>query len=45
MDDSYLARVDALQETWQVWAELGGELTDEQWSRPTRCPGWDVAAV
>ncbi|MGH3941148.1 MAG: maleylpyruvate isomerase N-terminal domain-containing protein, partial [Pseudonocardiaceae bacterium] len=42
---SYLARVDALQETWQVWAELGGELTDEQWSRPTRCPGWDVAAV
>lgn len=45
MDDIYLTRLDALQETWQVWAQLGANLTDEQWSRPTRCPGWDVVAV
>jgi len=45
MDDIYIARLDALQETWQVWAQLGADLTDEQWSRPTRCSGWDVAAV
>lgn len=34
-----------LEQMWQVWAELGKNLTDEQWSRPTRCPGWDVAAL
>jgi len=45
MDDIYLARLDALQETWQIWAQLGADLTEEQWSRPTRCSGWDVAAV
>lgn len=45
MDDICITRLDALQETWRVWAQLGADLTDEQWSRPTRCPGWDVAAV
>ncbi len=45
MDDTYIARLDALEETWQIWAQLGAHLTDEQWSRPTRCPGWDVAAL
>jgi uncharacterized protein (TIGR03083 family) len=37
--------LDALEQTWQVWAELGGGLTEEQWSTASRCPGWDVAAV
>lgn len=45
MDDVYLDRIDALEQTWQVWAQLGGDLTEEQWSTGTRCPGWDVAAL
>lgn len=45
MDDVYLDRLDALEQTWQVWAQLGDDLTEEQWSTATRCPGWDVAAV
>ncbi|MGQ0778298.1 MAG: maleylpyruvate isomerase N-terminal domain-containing protein [Pseudonocardiales bacterium] len=43
--DICIVRLDALEETWQIWAQPGADLTDEQWSRPTRCPGWDVAAV
>jgi uncharacterized protein (TIGR03083 family) len=43
--DVYLARLDALERTWRVWADLGMELTDEQWRAPTRCTGWDVRAV
>ncbi|MGC7096237.1 maleylpyruvate isomerase N-terminal domain-containing protein [Amycolatopsis lurida] len=38
-------RVDALARTWQVWAELGEGLTEAQWGLPSRCPGWDVAAL
>jgi uncharacterized protein (TIGR03083 family) len=45
MNDVYLARLDTLEQTWQVWAELGKHLTNEQWSTATRCPGWDVAAL
>lgn len=45
MDDVYLGRLDALEQIWQVWAQLGADLTEEQWSTVTRCPGWDVAAV
>jgi uncharacterized protein (TIGR03083 family) len=45
MDDVYLRRLDALEQIWQVWAQLGDSLTEEQWSAATRCPGWDVAAV
>ncbi len=45
MDDVYRCRLDALEQTWGIWGELGGELTEEQWSRPSRCPGWDVAAL
>lgn len=43
--DVYLGRLDALEQTWQVWGELGRDLTAQQWSRPTRCPGWDVACL
>jgi uncharacterized protein (TIGR03083 family) len=45
MDDVYTGRLDALEQTWQIWAQLGDNLTEEQWSTATRCPGWDVAAV
>jgi hypothetical protein len=45
MDDVYLGRLAALEQTWQVWAQLGDDLTEEQWSTATRRPGWDVAAV
>lgn len=41
----YRRRLDALEQTWQAWAELGRGLTEQQWSTPTRCPGWDVAGV
>jgi uncharacterized protein (TIGR03083 family) len=45
MDDVYLGRLDALEQIWQIWAQLGDDLTEGQWSTGTRCPGWDVAAV
>lgn len=45
MDDIYRCRLDALEQTWGVWGQLGEDLTEEQWSRPSRCPGWDVAAL
>ena len=45
MDDVYLVRLAALEQIWQVWAQLGADLTEQQWSTGTRCPGWDVAAV
>jgi uncharacterized protein (TIGR03083 family) len=41
----YAGRLEALEQTWQVWAELGRKMTEPQWSSPTRCPGWDVAAL
>lgn len=38
-------RLDALEETWQVWARVGAGLTAAEWVRPTRCTGWDVRAL
>lgn len=38
-------RTAALAGTWEAWGARGELLTDEQWAAPTRCPGWDVAAV
>ncbi|HKS51390.1 MAG TPA: maleylpyruvate isomerase N-terminal domain-containing protein [Pseudonocardiaceae bacterium] len=45
MGDLYGSRVDALEQSWQLWAQLGAGLTADQWSTATRCPGWDVAAL
>jgi hypothetical protein len=42
MNDVYRGRLDALEQTWRVWAELGDALTEDQWSTGTRCTGWDV---
>jgi Mycothiol maleylpyruvate isomerase N-terminal domain len=43
--DVYRRRLDALEQIWQAWTELGRGLTEQQWATPTRCPGWDVACV
>jgi uncharacterized protein (TIGR03083 family) len=34
-----------LAETWTSLLGLGAELTDEDWDRPTGCPGWSVRDV
>ena len=40
---SQLARlVLAMEQTWQSILDLAASLDDDDWSRPTRCPGWDV---
>ena len=38
-------RLDALEAVWRRWADVGGGLTDAEWSSPSRCAGWDVAAL
>lgn len=46
MDDvRYRDRVDALDAVWVCWARTAGTLTGEGWARPSRCAGWDVAAL
>jgi uncharacterized protein (TIGR03083 family) len=45
MDELYASRVDAVEQVWASWARLGASLTEREWSAPTRCPSWDVAAV
>lgn len=39
------SRLDALDQIWRVWGQLGRNFTDAQWPARTRCPGWDVAAL
>lgn len=34
-----------LADAWERWARRCAELTPQQWSTPTRCSGWDVAAL
>ncbi len=41
----YQQRIDALEAVWARWAEVGACLTDAEWSTPSRCAGWDVAAL
>lgn len=36
---------DALAELWAHWAEVCDGLSQEQWSLPTRCGAWNVAAL
>lgn len=45
IDSQYRSRIDALEAVWGRWAEIGAELQEQQWSRSTRCTGWDVAAL
>ena len=44
-DPLYPYRLDALEQTWQSWGQLGGSLSEAQWSAASRCPGWDVACL
>ena len=44
-DPLYPDRLDALEQTWQAWSQLGGSLRTPQWSAASRCPGWDVACL
>lgn len=37
-----VAAVDALEQTWRSTAALCRELSDADWDKPTRCPGWSV---
>ena len=41
----YRDRVEALEETWACWARTSRTLADDGWARPSRCAGWDVAAL
>src|SRR4051812_75875 len=34
--------IDLLDAVWRDIADLCGGLTDEEWGRPTECPGWSV---
>lgn len=34
-----------LADAWERWARRCDRLTAEEWSPPTRCEGWDVAAL
>jgi uncharacterized protein (TIGR03083 family) len=43
-DNSAPALISQLSEVWASLAELGAGLTDEDWDRPTACPGWPVSA-
>lgn len=36
------AAVEALEQTWRSTAALCHDLTDEEWAKPTGCPGWTV---
>jgi hypothetical protein len=41
----YRHRIDALEVVWRRWTDIGVGLSEQQWSTPTRCVGWDVAAL
>jgi uncharacterized protein (TIGR03083 family) len=38
----YETRVDALAQTWRVWASTGAELGESEWQRASRCTPWRV---
>lgn len=44
-DSRYRGRIDALEALWARWGDIGASLTEQQWTSPTRCAGWDVAAL
>ncbi|MEV1057717.1 maleylpyruvate isomerase family mycothiol-dependent enzyme [Micromonospora chalcea] len=36
---------EVLGDLWRVWGAWGADLDEERWTAPTRCAGWDVAAL
>jgi uncharacterized protein (TIGR03083 family) len=45
MGDEYEVRLAVIDQLWQQWASLGDRLSPAEWTTPSRCPGWDVAAL
>src|SRR5689334_15015567 len=45
MDTPFAERCTALADAWRWWATTLPTLDDESWRRPTRLPGWSVAAL
>ena len=43
-DSSAASLTAQLGEVWDSLAELGRTLSDDDWARPTPCPGWPVSA-
>jgi uncharacterized protein (TIGR03083 family) len=43
-DSSKEALTAQLHEVWDALSELGRSVGDDEWTAPTPCPGWDVAA-
>ena len=43
--DDRRARLDELEACWAWWADAVAGLDEQEWSRPTRLEGWDVAAL
>ncbi|WP_460962510.1 maleylpyruvate isomerase N-terminal domain-containing protein [Parasphingorhabdus pacifica] len=37
--------MDALEQAWRAWAELGERLRQSEWDSPTRLEGWTVKDV
>lgn len=44
-ESRYLERVDAVAVAWSCWAATGSGLDAAGWATPSRCDGWDVAAL
>lgn len=42
MDETEIAVLGSL---WRAWGEAVADLDDGEWTTPTRCEGWDVAAL
>jgi len=34
-----------LRQSWMDWAKLGADLSEGEWERPTRLPGWHVRTL
>jgi uncharacterized protein (TIGR03083 family) len=45
MVDPFSERCSVLDEAWRWWATTLPPLDASAWTRPTRLPGWDVAAL
>lgn len=44
MDSNEVSRnIESLAAVWNALAQVTNNLNAEQWSRPTECPGWDIA--
>src|SRR4051794_7131403 len=42
MSSTVSPSIDNLEETWRSLIDLCSDLSEEEWNRPTGCPGWSV---